>query len=146
MSAGAAVLLVEESALEAELARCAFAEAGAGAALRLATDGRECLDYLFGRGPWSDRAVNPLPALVLLSPRLADMDGYEVLRQLKSAPRLRRIPVAILASSDDAGDRARAYDLGANSYLVKPLDYGTLVDLARRVRAYWLDGNVRPPE
>lgn len=140
------VLLVDDNAMDIELTLDAFREAGHADLLRVAPGGREALDYLFGRGEFADRGLHPLPDLLLLDLKMPAVDGAEVLRQVKSAPGLKRIPVVILTSSKEEGDRAMSYDLGANSYLVKPISYEGFVEVARTIGTYWLGLNVAPPE
>lgn len=140
------VLLVEDNHMDIELTQDAFREAGHGDLLRVAPGGQEALDYLFGRGAYADRNLHPMPDLLLLDLKMPVVDGLEVLRQVKSAPLLKRIPVIILTSSKEEGDRAMSYDLGANSYLVKPISFEGFIEVARTIGNYWLKLNVAPPE
>ncbi len=140
------VLLVDDNRMDIELTRDAFREAGQGALLRVATGGQAALDYLFGREAYADRALHPMPDLVLLDLKMPVVDGMQVLREVKAAPLLKRIPIVILTSSKEEGDRAMSYDLGANSYLVKPISFGGFVEVARRINDYWIALNVAPPE
>jgi DNA-binding response OmpR family regulator len=87
----------------------------------------------------------PLPSLVLLDLKLPGIDGFEVLRQIKSTAMLKRLPVIILTSSKEEGDRALSYDNGANSYLVKPVSFDGFLDVVRKIEGYWLSLNVAPP-
>jgi len=89
----------------------------------VAEDGQEALDYLFGNGQYAGRDVSNLPALVLLDLKLPRVDGLEVLRQIRSDARTSRLPVVILTTSKEEQDVARSYDLGANSYIRKPVDF-----------------------
>ena len=100
---------------------------------------------LLGHGEFSDRDKFPLPDLILLDLKMPVIDGHEVLRQIKQSPVLKRIPVVVLSSSKEEGDRAMTYDNGANSYLVKPLDFFDLEALIRDVACYWLRHNERSP-
>ena len=88
----------------------------------------------------------PMPNLVLLDLKLPGIDGFEVLRQIKSTPILKRLPVVILTSSKEEGDRALSYDHGANSYLVKPVSFDGFLGVVRQIDGYWLSLNVAPPE
>ncbi|MGB8212588.1 MAG: response regulator [Anaerolineales bacterium] len=140
------ILLVEDSRMDVELTLDAFHEAKLLNAIHVASDGQEALDYLFGRGKYADRNVFPLPNLILLDLKLPGIDGFEVLRQIKSTPILKRLPVVILTSSKEEGDRALSYDQGANSYLVKPVSFDGFLGVVREIDGYWLSLNVAPPE
>ena len=131
--------------MDIELTLDAFREARLTSSVHVASGGRAGLDYLLGRGEYADRSVHPLPDLVLLDLKLPGIDGFEVLRQIKSVSPQKRIPVIVLTSSQEEGDRALSYDLGANSYLVKPVSCAGFLDVVRRVDDYWIALNVRPP-
>lgn len=146
MNQVAHILLVEDNRMDAELTLDAFREARLGNTIRVAPTGEDALDYVFGRGQYADRATYPLPNLILLDLKLPGIDGFEVLRQIKAAPILKRLPVVILTSSKEEGDRALSYDTGANSYLVKPVSFEGFLDVVRRIQGYWLSLNVAPPE
>ncbi len=92
------------------------------------------------------RSAHPLPDLVLLDLKLPGIDGHEVLRQIKSTPVLKRVPVVVLTSSREERDRLQCYDVGANSFLVKPIDFDGFMDVVREVDAYWLNLNVPPSD
>jgi len=117
----ARILLVDDNASDVELTLDAFSEAHVTSHIDVARSGREALDRLFGRIMRPDGGRDPLPDLVLLDLKMPGIDGFEVLRQVKAAPVLRRIPVVILTSSREEGDRAMSFDSGANSYVVKPV-------------------------
>jgi CheY-like chemotaxis protein len=146
MDKPAHILLVEDNRMDVELTLDAFHEAKLLNTIHVATDGQEALDYLFGRGQYTDRNAYPLPNLVLLDLKLPGIDGFEVLRQIKSTPVLKRLPVVILTSSKEEGDRALSYDHGANSYLVKPVSFEGFLGVVREIDGYWLTLNVAPPE
>jgi DNA-binding response OmpR family regulator len=95
---------------------------------------------------YADRNIYPMPDLILLDLKLPRVDGFEVLRQIKSADILKRLPVVILTSSKDEGDRALSYDIGANSYLVKPVSFDGFLGVIKQIEGYWLSLNVAPPE
>jgi CheY-like chemotaxis protein len=113
--------------------------------VHVASGGRAALDYLLGRGEYADRSLHPLPDLVLLDLKMPEIDGFEVLRQFKSVSPQRRIPTIVLTSSKEEGDRALSYDLGANSYLVKPVSFAGFLEVVRRIDDYWISLNVPPP-
>lgn len=140
------ILLVEDNRMDVELTLDAFREAHLGNSVHVASDGVEALDYLFGKDQFADRKAYPLPDLILLDLKLPKVDGFEVLRQLKSTPVLKRLPVVILTSSKEEADRASSYDIGANSYLVKPISFDGFLDVVRQVGDYWLTLNIAPPE
>jgi CheY-like chemotaxis protein len=140
------ILLVEDNRMDIELTMDAFREAKLLNTIQVVTDGQEALDYLLGRGRFIDRREYPMPNIILLDLKLPGLDGFEVLRQVKSTPILKRIPVIILTSSKEEGDRALSYDRGANSYLVKPVSFDGFLDIVRQVNGYWLSLNVDPPE
>jgi len=140
------ILLVEDNRMDVELTLDAFHEAKLLNTIHVASDGQEALDYLFGRGKYADQNAFPRPNLVLLDLKLPRVDGFEVLRQIKSTPILKRLPVVILTSSKEEGDRALSYDQGANSYLVKPVSFDGFLGVVREIDGYWLSLNVAPPE
>ena len=146
MNGLAHILLVEDNRMDAELTLDAFHEAKLLNTIHVACDGQEALDYLFGRSKYIDRNAFPMPNLVLLDLKLPGIDGFEVLRQIKSTPILKRLPVVILTSSKEEGDRALSYDRGANSYLVKPVSFEGFLGVVRQINGYWLSLNVAPPE
>jgi CheY-like chemotaxis protein len=140
------ILLVEDNRMDVELTMGALREAKLLNTIHVAPNGQEALDYLFGRGRYADRSAFPMPNLVLLDLKLPGIDGFEVLRQVKSTPILKRLPVIILTSSKEEGDRALSYDQGANSYLVKPVSFDGFLDVVQQIDGYWLALNVAPPE
>ena len=145
MEKNALILLVEDNRMDIELTLDAFKEARLKNTIQVAQNGEEALDYLFGRGKYSDRETYPIPNLVLLDLKLPRVDGFEVLRQVKSAPILKRMPVVILTSSKEEGDRALSYDIGANSYLVKPVSFDGFLGVVRQIEGYWITLNIAPP-
>lgn len=139
------ILLVDDSIMDVELALDAFREVKLSGNVQVAYNGQQALDYVFGLGKFTDRQTYPLPDVMLLDLKMPGIDGFEVLRRIKNQPGLRRLPVVVLTSSREEGDRERAYDLGANSYLVKPVSFLGFIDLIRSVENYWLSLNVGPP-
>ncbi len=146
MGKPAHILLVEDNRMDVELTLDAFKEAKLLNAIHVAPNGQAALDYLFGRSKYADRNAYPLPSLILLDLKLPGIDGFEVLRQIKAAPILKRVPVVILTSSKEEGDRALSYDAGANSYLVKPVSFEGFLEVVRKIEGYWISLNVAPPE
>ena len=146
MNRFAHILLVEDNRMDVELTLDAFQEARLLNTIYVSPNGQDALDYLFGRGKYADRIAYPIPNLVLLDLKLPGVDGFEVLRQVKSAPILRRLPVIILTSSKEEGDRALTYDIGANSYIVKPVSFNGFLDVIRQIEGNWISLNVAPPE
>ncbi len=140
------ILLIEDNRMDVELTLDAFREAKLHNPIHVATNGNEALDYLFGRDQYADRNSYPLPHLVLLDLKLPGIDGFEVLRQIKATPILKRLPVIILTSSKEEGDLALSYDIGANSYLVKPVSFDGFLEIVRRIEGYWLSLNIAPPD
>lgn len=131
------VLLVEDNPSDIELAQRAFARSGMPVELVVAEDGREALDHLFGAAP-SDAMEQALPALVLLDLQLPRVDGLEVLRRIRSDPRTRRLPVVVLTTSREEQGVAQSYDLGANSYIRKPVDFRQFSEFIHHLCMYWL--------
>lgn len=110
----------------------------------LVRDGREAVEYLSGSGKYADRLAHPFPSIILLDLKLPRMSGFEVLSWIRERPELRRIPVIMFTSSREKIDVDRAYELGANAYLLKSLDHADLVEALKRVHAFWLDLNLHP--
>jgi CheY-like chemotaxis protein len=140
------ILLVEDNRMDIELTLDAFREAQLSHIIHVVQDGHEALDYLLGRKQFSDRWAHPLPSFILLDLKLPGLDGFEILRQIKAMPLIKRLPVIILTSSKEEGDRALSYDIGANSYLVKPVSFEGFLAVVQQIEGYWLHLNVAPPE
>ena len=138
------ILLVEDNPDDALLIRRAFKKAGLPHALQIATHGEEAVDYLAGGGSYADRDQHPFPALVLLDLQLPRRSGHEVLEWLRGQEVLRRLPVIVLTSSREPSDINRAYDLGANSYLVKPVSFEALLEMVRVLERFWIALTERP--
>jgi len=140
------VLLIEDGPDDILMMGRAFSRAGVDAGLSVVKDGEEAVEYLERAvGPDSVRR-EPLPALILLDLNLPKKSGLEVLAWIRRQPALKRIPVVVLTSAWDDTDVDRAYDLGANSYLTKPVGFAQLVETVKTLKHYWLDLNrhVRP--
>ena len=138
------VLLVEDGHSERELFAIAGEKAGVRFSLRQAADGLEALDYLNGHSIFADRTAYPFPSLVILDLNMPKMSGFEVLQWIRSHPSIHELPVIMWTSSTSEADIRRAYSLAANSYLVKPMSIGLLVDMVRQIEDYWLKLNHLP--
>jgi len=142
------LLLIEDNPDHAELVRRCVADARPDTDVRHVSDGQDALDYLLRQGPWSDPETSPRPRLVLLDLRLPRVDGFEILRRVKQDPALQRVPIVVLSTSAAEGDIRKAYELRANSYIVKPADFQEFQRLMRDLGRYWLGWNTdteRPP-
>jgi two-component system response regulator len=138
------ILLVEDNQDDVELTLHALKKENLANNIHLARDGEEALDFLFCNGSHADRSFDQPPRLVLLDLKLPKVDGMEVLKRLKADPRTRTIPVVILTSSKEERDLLKGYDLGANSYIQKPVDFDQFRDTVKSVGLYWLLIN-QPP-
>jgi len=139
------ILLVEDNKMDIALTLDAFREARLANKIHVARNGEEALQYLFGEGEFADRIRYPLPNIILLDLKMPGIDGLEVLKRVKSTPEIKRIPIIILTSSKEEGDRAMSYDLGANSYLVKPISFDGFLEVVKKVTDYWIALNIEPP-
>ncbi len=113
--------------------------------VRVACNGVEALDYLFGTGEHKGRDTTVQPQLILLDLKMPKMDGIEVLRRLRQDDRTRLLPVVVLTSSDEKEDIVKIYNLGANSYIRKPVDFDEFTEAVRQLGVYWLRLNMLPP-
>jgi CheY-like chemotaxis protein len=138
-------MLVDDDPQDRALAREALSEAGLAGELRMARDGAEALDYLHRRGRFSEPDAAPRPAIILLDLNMPRMDGFEVLREIKADPSLRRIPVIVLTTSQAEEDIARSYELGVSSFITKPVMFEALVESMRALGRYWFE-TVELPE
>jgi CheY-like chemotaxis protein len=138
------ILLVEDNPNDVELTLLAFRRHNFSNKIQVARDGEEALDFMFGSGTFADRDVAQTPRVVLLDLKLPKIDGLDVLRALKSDPRTKRTPVVVLTSSREGRDVQEAYDNGASSYIVKPVEFDKFLDAAKQLGLYWLLLNERP--
>jgi len=134
------ILLVEDNMMDIDLTLRAFKRRRLSNPVVVARDGQEALDYI---GRWEEGEITPL--VVLLDLKLPKVDGLTVLQQLKSRESFIQIPVVVLTSSTENRDIEEAYRLGANSYIVKPIDFDKFVEVARQIEIYWLALNTLPP-
>lgn len=139
-----AIVLVEDNPDDEELTLAALDEYRLRNPVVVLRDGQEAIDYLFRQGAYAQRSAEQ-PHLILLDLKLPKVDGLEVLRMIKADPLLRRIPVVVLTSSREEADVITGYDLGANSYIVKPIDFEQLMTTVRTIGSYWLIVNEQPP-
>ncbi len=138
------LLLVEDDANDVMLFRRAKDKSNLANPLQVVEDGEAAVAYLSGQGQYADRNRYPLPALMLLDLKLPRKSGLEVLAWLREQPGLLRLPVVVLTSSKESVDVGQAYDLGANSYLVKPVAFDKLLEMVKALGLYWLILNEKP--
>lgn len=143
---GKTILLVEDNPDDVELTLRAFSKSKIGNEIVVVRDGQEALDYLFATGAHAGRDASALPEVVLLDLKLPKVDGLEVLRRLRADERTRLLPVVVLTSSGEQQDMLSSYDLGANSFVRKPVDFAEFMDAARHLGLYWLVLNQVPPK
>ena len=138
------ILFADDSLRDTELALAAFAEFQVVNKIITVRDGALALDYLYRRGEFAGRS-DENPAVVLLDLKMPKVDGLEVLRQIKSDPRLKIIPVVVMTSSREERDLIRSYELGANAYVVKPVNFPDFVEAVKTLGGFWLLLNQPPP-
>ena len=141
MSNSGHILVAEDDPTDAFFFQRAFRRAGIPVALHFVRDGQEVIDYLRGTGPFADRGLYPYPQLLLLDLRMPRLDGFDVLQWIRKQPALSQLLVVLFSSSDEPRDISRAYDLGANWYMVKPHSMDELTEMVGRFKKYWLDAN-----
>ncbi len=140
------ILLVEDNPDDVELTLRAFRKNNIANNVVIARDGVEALDYLFGRGAYTERNIKDTPRLILLDLKLPKLDGLQVLERLRADERSKLIPVVILTSSKEEQDLISSYKSGANSYVRKPVDFNRFVEAVRQIGLYWLLINEPPPD
>lgn len=138
------ILLVDDSPRDVELALTALEAHNLANEVVALHDGAEALDYLYRRGDFANRPAGD-PAVILLDLKMPKVDGIEVLRQVKSDPALKMIPVVVMTSSREEQDLLNSYQLGVNAYVVKPVKFQTFVEAVRQVGAFWALLNEPPP-
>ena len=134
----ATILLAEDDPDDVLLTQIALKKARLANPLQVVRDGEEAIQYLMGQGRFADRERYPLPILLLLDLNMPKLNGFQVLEWLRKSPELSALPVAVMTSTDHDPYIARAYELGADSYLMKPPDAEALLALVQRLHAYWL--------
>jgi CheY-like chemotaxis protein len=140
------ILLADDDEEDRMLAAGALEESRVVNDLRFVEDGEELLDYLYHRGRYTEPGSSPTPGLILLDLNMPRKDGREALREIKADPELRRIPVVVLTTSKAEEDIYRTYDLGANSFITKPVSFEGLVAVMRDIGRYWIEIVELPPE
>lgn len=139
------ILLVEDNPDDRELTLLAFKEANILNDVIICHDGEEALDYLFATGPHTGRDTGVMPQVTLLDLKLPKVDGLEVLKRMRADPRTRLLPVVVLTTSMEQKDVVDSYQLGANSYVRKPVDFSQFIEATRQLGLYWLVLNEPPP-
>lgn len=138
------ILLAEDDSDQVLLINRALRKANLTQSLQFVSDGEAAIAYLCGEGNYSDRQRYPLPILFLLDLKMPRKSGFEVLEWLKQQPELKRLPVVVLTTSKETTDIHKAYDLGVNSYLVKPVSFSDLTVMVKLLDAYWVNLNQKP--
>lgn len=138
------ILLVEDNPSDRELTLAALGRCQLANEIVIARDGEEALNYMYARGPWQDR--DPVdPAVVLLDLKLPKIDGLEVLEKLKGDPSQRHVPIVMLTSSKEERDVVRSYELGVNSFVVKPVEFNEFFEAIQDLGMFWAILNEPPP-
>jgi two-component system response regulator len=140
------ILLVEDNPNDEELTLYALKKNNITNQIQVVRDGAEALEYLFCTGAYAHRQINEPPKVVLLDLKLPKVDGLEVLEQVKSDTRTRAIPVVVLTSSQEERDIVESYQLGVNSYIVKPVDFEQFIEAVRQLGMYWMLLNISPAQ
>ena len=138
------ILLAEDNHNDVELILAAFRDANFVNEIHVTHDGEQALDFLHRRGTYASRS-GPLPAVILLDLKMPKVDGREVLRHIRTTPELRHIPVVILTSSREESDLLSSYQLGANAFVVKPVDFQEFIGAVSRLGFFWAMLNEPPP-
>lgn len=139
------ILMVEDNPRDEALTVRALRKSNIVNEVVVARDGVEALDYLFGTGAYEGRDTSIVPQLILLDLKLPRMDGLQVLRSMRADDRTRRLPVVVFTSSSEEEDMIKSYDLGANSYVRKPVDFEQFSEATRQLGMYWLILNQAAP-
>ena len=139
------ILIVEDNEQDLALAQRALRKANVTNRIHVARDGEEALEYLFCEGPFAERKIEDGPKVILLDLKLPKIDGLEVLQRIKGDPRTKSIPVVVLTSSKEQNDVVETYNLGVNSYIVKPVNFEQFSETVQKLGMYWLLLN-HPPK
>ena len=146
MTNGMEILLIEDSPDDVEITLRAFQKHDLAKKIHVVRDGEEALECLFSTGRYAGRVACSNPRLILLDLKLPKVDGTEILQRCKSDPRTKSIPVVVFTSSREERDLTDTYNLGANSYIIKPLDLSQFTETIRQVSLYWMGLNQLPPD
>ncbi len=138
------ILLVEDNIDDVELTIMALRRGKISNSMHVVRDGEEALNYLFHRENYIEKKKAPIPGLILLDIKLPKINGIEVLKQVKNDRRLKLIPVVILTTSRRDEDIIRSYDLGVNSYIMKPVEFDKFIDVVKNIELYWVLTNTPP--
>jgi two-component system response regulator len=138
------ILLVEDDAVDAEITLRALEKANVGDQIHVVEDGVEALEFIYATGAYSERTVSNFPKLILLDLNLPKVSGLQVLEKIKADKQTKQIPIVVLTSSQEKRDLVKSYDLGANSYIVKQVNFNTFTDNIAQVVIYWLLMNMLP--
>lgn len=139
------ILLVDDNEHDVFLTRRALEKSGIVNEVVVAENGQEALDYLFGTGRHEGRDLNRMPAVTFLDLKMPRVDGFEVLKQIRSNPLTRNLPVVILTASREERDIRTSYENGCNAYVTKPVDFDRFAEVARQLGSFWLVLNEQPP-
>jgi two-component system, response regulator len=139
------ILLVEDNPRDEALTLRALKKSNIVNEVVVVRDGVQALDYFFGTGELTERELIVMPQLVLLDLKLPKVDGLEVLRRLRGSPHTKRLPVVVFTSSSEEEDMIKSYDLGANSYVRKPVEFEEFLEATKQLGLYWLVLNEAPP-
>lgn len=133
------ILIADDDDDDCMLTQEALAQSRLANAARIVKDGEELMDYLYNRGQYTDKKNAPRPDLIFLDLNMPKKDGREALREIKADSQLRSIPIIVLTTSKAEEDICRSYDLGANSFIIKPMTFSSLVDVMRTIGKYWFE-------
>jgi CheY-like chemotaxis protein len=139
------ILMADDDEDDRLMAKEAFSEVKLLNSFYTVNDGEELMDYLYRRGKYSDPSTSPRPGLILLDLNMPKKDGREALKEIKADPNLRTIPVVVLTTSKAEEDILRSYDLGVNSFIVKPVTFESLVEVMKTLAKYWFEIVELPP-
>jgi two-component system response regulator len=142
---GQFILLVDDNPDDVEMTLMAFRKSNIANEVVVVNDGQEALDYLFGTGAWEGRNCLAMPNIILLDLNLPKVNGLQVLRRIRAEAKTKLLPVVVLTTSSENNDLVSSYDLGANSYVRKPVEFEQFVESVRQLGLYWLLVNERPP-
>jgi len=140
------ILLVEDNPDDIDMTLRALRKANIVNHIKIARDGQEALEFIFGEDTQAAHNLDEVPKLILLDLKLPRIDGFEVLKRIKGNPRTKRVPIVVLTSSREQQDVVETYQLGVNSYIVKPVNFESFVDAVGKLGMYWLLLNQPPPK